>query len=146
MDWIYSIFDNRIPCFDTRNLRPAIGRYICASLLFFSSSCGCGRGKKDKAHTHYVRTSMVSSLSPCCLIASSCISDFGKKGLSVYGFMSYSRSPGVLLFFCSHDFLFCFILLLQYIKNILRTSAVSSANFGSILIFASCVVGTCNVL
>ena len=30
-------------------------------------------------------------------------------------------------------------------KNISRTSAVSSTNFGSILIFASCVVGTCNV-
>ena len=27
-----------------------------------------------------------------------------------------------------------------------RTSAVSSTNFGSMLIFASCVVGTCNVL
>ena len=27
-------------------------------------------------------------------------------------------------------------------KNILRTSAVSSTNFGSILIFASCVIGT----
>ena len=31
-------------------------------------------------------------------------------------------------------------------KNISRTSAVSSTNFGSILIFASCVVGTCNIL
>ena len=30
-----------------------------------------------------------------------------------------------------------------FIKNISRTSAVSSTNFGSILIFASCVVGTC---
>ena len=28
----------------------------------------------------------------------------------------------------------------------LRTSAVSSTNFGSILIFASCVVGTCHIL
>ena len=33
-----------------------------------------------------------------------------------------------------------------FIKNILRTSAVSSTNFRSILIFASCVVGTCNIL
>ena len=32
------------------------------------------------------------------------------------------------------------------IKNISRTSAVSSTNFGSILIFASCVGGTCNIL
>ena len=31
-----------------------------------------------------------------------------------------------------------------YIK-IARTSAVSSTNFGSILILASCVVGTCNM-
>ena len=31
-------------------------------------------------------------------------------------------------------------------KIILRTSAVSSTNLGSILIFASCVIGTCNVL
>ena len=30
-------------------------------------------------------------------------------------------------------------------KNILRTSAVSSTNFGSILIFASGVVGPCNI-
>ena len=33
-----------------------------------------------------------------------------------------------------------------FYKNISRTSAVSSTNFGSILIFASCVVGTCNIL
>ena len=32
---------------------------------------------------------------------------------------------------------------LVYKKN-LKTSAVSSTNFGSILVFASCVVGTCN--
>ena len=32
------------------------------------------------------------------------------------------------------------------IRNGLRTSAVSSTNFRSILIFASCVVGTCNIL
>ena len=31
-------------------------------------------------------------------------------------------------------------------ENISRTSAVSSTNFRSILIFASCVVGTCNIL
>ena len=31
-------------------------------------------------------------------------------------------------------------------KNILRTSAASPTNFGSILISVSCVVGTCNVL
>ena len=31
-------------------------------------------------------------------------------------------------------------------KTVLRTSAVSSTNFGSILIFASCIVDTCNVL
>ena len=30
----------------------------------------------------------------------------------------------------------------DFIKNILKTPAVSSTNFGSILIFASCVVGT----
>ena len=30
--------------------------------------------------------------------------------------------------------------------NISRASAASSTNFGSILIFASCVVGTCNIL
>ena len=29
-----------------------------------------------------------------------------------------------------------------FYKNILRTSAVSSTNFGSLLTFASCVVGT----
>ena len=34
---------------------------------------------------------------------------------------------------------------LVYKKN-LKTSAVSSTNFGSILVFASCVVGTCNIL
>ena len=34
----------------------------------------------------------------------------------------------------------------HFIKNVLRTSAVSSTNFRSILIFASCVVGTCNIL
>ena len=33
-----------------------------------------------------------------------------------------------------------------FYTNISRTSAVSSTNFGSILIFASCVVGTCNIL
>ena len=33
-----------------------------------------------------------------------------------------------------------------YFKNILRTSAVSSMNFRSILIFASCVVDTGNIL
>ena len=33
-----------------------------------------------------------------------------------------------------------------FIKNISRTSAVSLTNFRSILIFASCVVGTCNIL
>ena len=33
-----------------------------------------------------------------------------------------------------------------FYKHISRTSAVSSTNFGSILIFASCVVGTCNIL
>ena len=42
---------------------------------------------------------------------------------------------------------FCFISRVLYgmscsIKNILRTSAASETNFGSILIFASCVVGT----
>ena len=31
-------------------------------------------------------------------------------------------------------------------KKQIRTSAVSSTNFRSILIFASCVVGTCNML
>ena len=36
-------------------------------------------------------------------------------------------------------------LLLSY-KNIPRASAVRSTNLGSILIFASCVVGTCSVL
>ena len=33
-----------------------------------------------------------------------------------------------------------------FYKNISRTSAVSPMNFGSILIFASCVVGTCSIL
>ena len=33
-----------------------------------------------------------------------------------------------------------------FYKNVSRTSAVSSTNFGSILIFASCVVGTRNIL
>ena len=32
-----------------------------------------------------------------------------------------------------------------FYKQISRTSAVSSKNFRSILIFASCVVGTCNI-
>ena len=40
----------------------------------------------------------------------------------------------------------CFFAILSYDKNISRTSAVSSTNFRSILIFASCVVGTCNIL
>ena len=35
---------------------------------------------------------------------------------------------------------------LLFYEHISRTSAVSSTNFGSILIFASCVVGTCNIL
>ena len=35
---------------------------------------------------------------------------------------------------------------MYFIKNVLGTSAVSSTNFGSILIFISCVVGTCNIL
>ena len=33
-----------------------------------------------------------------------------------------------------------------FYENISGTSAVSSTNFGSILIFASCVVGTCKIL
>ena len=33
-----------------------------------------------------------------------------------------------------------------FYNNISRTSAVSSTNFGSILIFASCAVGACNIL
>ena len=33
-----------------------------------------------------------------------------------------------------------------FIENISRTSAVSSTNIRSIFIFASCVVGTCNIL
>ena len=33
-----------------------------------------------------------------------------------------------------------------FIKHISRTSAVSSTNFRSILIFVGCVVGTCNIL
>ena len=33
-----------------------------------------------------------------------------------------------------------------YYKNISRTLAVISKNLGSILIFASCVVGACNIL
>ena len=33
-----------------------------------------------------------------------------------------------------------------FYKSTLRTPAVSSTNFGSILIVASCVVGTCNIL
>ena len=35
---------------------------------------------------------------------------------------------------------------LLFYKNISRTTAASSTNFGSILIFASCVVGNCNIL
>ena len=35
---------------------------------------------------------------------------------------------------------------LVFINKKIRTSAVSSTNYGSILIFASCVVGTCNIL
>ena len=34
---------------------------------------------------------------------------------------------------------------MYFLMNIFRTSAVSSTNFGSILIFASCVVGTCYI-
>ena len=34
--------------------------------------------------------------------------------------------------------------ILYGVKNILRTSAASPTNLGSKLIFASCVVGTCN--
>ena len=34
---------------------------------------------------------------------------------------------------------------ISFYKNISRTSAVSSKNFRSIFIFASCVVGTCNI-
>ena len=34
----------------------------------------------------------------------------------------------------------------HYLKSKLRTSAVSSTNLGSILIFSTCVVGTCNIL
>ena len=37
-------------------------------------------------------------------------------------------------------------ILLLFCNNISRASAVSSTNFGSILIFASCVVGTCKIL
>ena len=36
--------------------------------------------------------------------------------------------------------------LFLFYKNISRTPAVSSTNFGSILTFASGVVGTCNIL
>ena len=38
------------------------------------------------------------------------------------------------------------IIIIIIIIIIIRTSAVSSTNFGSILIFASCVVGPCNIL
>ena len=37
------------------------------------------------------------------------------------------------------------VILCLVFKIILRTSAVSSTKLGSILIFASCVVGTCNI-
>ena len=40
----------------------------------------------------------------------------------------------------------CVFLTSQFYRSILRTSAVSSTNLGSILIFGSCVVGTCNIL
>ena len=44
-----------------------------------------------------------------------------------------------------YDYYFIYSLLF-YQKCFLRTSAVSSMTFGSLLIFASCVVGTCNIL
>ena len=59
---------------------------------------------------------------------------------------------GGVSFFCSNIYVHIYILFLSTImvlvfyKNSSKTSAVSSTNFGSILIFASCVVGTCNIL
>ena len=38
-----------------------------------------------------------------------------------------------------------YVVCFYFINNFSRTSAVSSTNFRSILIFASCVVGTCNI-
>ena len=70
---------------------------------------------------------------------------------TIYGPLGIFKSPVapfVLLFRLSTE---CPFLLprakpLYFIKNISRTSAVSSTNFRSILIFARCVVGTCNIL
>ena len=48
-----------------------------------------------------------------------------------------------------HNISVAFIRICQcriFYKNISRTPAVSSTNFGSILIFASCVVGTCTII
>ena len=42
--------------------------------------------------------------------------------------------------------LFSCLFSIPFYKKKLRTSAVSSTNFRSILIFASCVVSTCNIL
>ena len=68
---------------------------------------------------------------------------------------------GGVLFFCSKIILSLYVLCFSttmvsvgifilggelFYTNIPSTSAVSSTNFGSILIFASCVVGTCNIL
>ena len=63
--------------------------------------------------------------------------------------LAHSRAKVTLPFLCGLNGLYdwkpdFFDNLLVCYKNISRTSAVSSTNFGSILIFASCVVGTCN--
>ena len=55
--------------------------------------------------------------------------------------------PRYVLRVYNHDNRFLYYVYINYfITNILRTSAVNSTSFGSILIFASCVVGTCNIL
>ena len=60
------------------------------------------------------------------------------------------RTPGVIQQRCAPVYTNSDLVLAEEIhhgiKHILRTSAVSSTNFGSILIFASCVVGTFNIL
>ena len=67
--------------------------------------------------------------------------------VEVFFFQRLSHSSLPTLFLCASRFLHIVHDHGTYfIKNILRTSAVSSTNFRSILVFASCVVGTCNIL
>ena len=56
------------------------------------------------------------------------------------------RQQPLLILFVARANILHFRIGIVFYKNILRTSAVSSTNFGSILIFASCVVGTVLVI